>query len=94
MKEIEKYMTPAEASHKWGIKRATLKNKISPSTLNEEQKEELHKMIEEGLIKFFLAPNGTRKEWIISSDAVFCKMKLERIAAKFPVRNFTWRKRA
>ncbi|MGQ7145142.1 hypothetical protein ACUOA8_37865, partial [Escherichia sp. SS-MK2] len=54
MKEIEKYMTPAEASHKWGIKRATLKNKISPSTLNEEQKEELHKMIEEGLIKFFL----------------------------------------
>ncbi|MED2752064.1 DNA-binding protein [Bacillus thuringiensis] len=71
MKEIEKYMTPAEASHKWGIKRATLKNKISPSTLNEEQKEELYKMIEEGLIKFFLAPNGTRKEWIISSDAMF-----------------------
>lgn len=53
MKEIEKYMTPAEASHKWGIKRATLKNKISPSTLSEEQKEELQKMIEEGLIKFF-----------------------------------------
>ncbi len=23
IKEIEKYMTPAEASHKWGIKRAT-----------------------------------------------------------------------
>lgn len=28
-------------------------------------------MIEEGLIKFFLAPNGTRKEWIISRDAMF-----------------------
>ncbi|MEH7217876.1 DNA-binding protein [Bacillus toyonensis] len=70
MKEIEKYMTPAEASHKWGIKRATLKNKISPSTLTEEQKAELNKMIEDGLIKFFLAPNGTRKEWIISRDAM------------------------
>ncbi|PEA85712.1 hypothetical protein [Bacillus thuringiensis] len=64
-------MTPAEASHKRGIKRTTLKNKISPSTLNEEQIEELHKMIEEGLIKFFLAPNGIRKEWIISRDTMF-----------------------
>ncbi|MED3090073.1 DNA-binding protein [Bacillus toyonensis] len=71
MKEIEKYMTPAEASNTWGIKRATLKNKISPSTLTEEQKAELNKMIEDGLIKFFLAPNGTRKEWIISRDAMF-----------------------
>lgn len=44
---------------------------ISPSTLNEEQKEELHKMIEKGLFKFFLAPNGTRKEWIISREAMF-----------------------
>jgi hypothetical protein len=65
-------MTPAEASHKWGIKRATLKNKISPSTLSEEQKEELQKMIEEGLIKFFLAPKMVQeKEWIISRDAMF-----------------------
>ncbi|MGE6594231.1 DNA-binding protein [Bacillus mycoides] len=53
-----------------GYSRDTLKNKISPSTLSEEQKEELQKMIEEGLIKFFLAPNGTRKEWIISRDAM------------------------
>ncbi|MEX0416944.1 hypothetical protein [Bacillus sp. C30] len=47
-----------------------MKNKISPPTLNEEQKEELNKMIEDGRIKFFLAPNGTRKEWIISRDAM------------------------
>ncbi len=29
--------------------------------LNEEQKKELQQMIDEGLVKFFLPPNGTRK---------------------------------
>lgn len=43
MKEIENYMTPSEASHKWGIKRDTLKNKYSPSMLNEEQKKSYKK---------------------------------------------------
>lgn len=28
-------------------------------------------MIDEGLVKFFLPPNGTRKEWIISRKAMF-----------------------
>ncbi|MGA4466555.1 DNA-binding protein [Bacillus bombysepticus] len=71
MKEIENYMSPAEAAYKWGIKRDTLKNRYSPSMLNEEQKKELQRMIDEGLIKFFLPPNGTRKDWIISRTAMF-----------------------
>ncbi|WP_170958343.1 hypothetical protein [Bacillus pseudomycoides] len=48
-----------------------LKNKYSPSMLNEEQKKELQQMIDEGLGKFFLPPNGTRKEWIITRKAMF-----------------------
>ncbi|MHB0803143.1 hypothetical protein PVK73_27500 [Bacillus thuringiensis] len=38
---------------------------------NEKQQEELQQMIDEGLVKFFLPPNGVRKEWIISRDAMF-----------------------
>ncbi|SFD18805.1 hypothetical protein SAMN04488168_12356 [Bacillus sp. 491mf] len=71
MKEIENYMTPSEAAYKWGVKRDTLKNKYSPSMLNEKQQEELQQMIDEGLVKFFLPPTGTRKEWIISRKAMF-----------------------
>ncbi|MCM3772409.1 MULTISPECIES: DNA-binding protein [Priestia] len=70
MKEIEKYMTPLEASYLWGVPRETLKNKYSPSTLNEAKQEELNHMIEQGLIKFFKHPNRERKEWIISREAM------------------------
>lgn len=71
MNEIENYMTPSEAAYKWGVKRDTLKNKYSPSMLNEKQQEELQQMIDEGLVKFFLPPNGVRKEWIITRKAMF-----------------------
>ena len=71
MKEIDQYMTPAEAAYKWGIPRETLKNKYSPSMLSEKQVADLQRMINEGLIKFFLPPNGKRKEWIISREAMY-----------------------
>lgn len=53
MKEIEKYMTPSEASFYWGIPRETLKHKISPSGMTEKKVVELQRMLDEGLIKFF-----------------------------------------
>ncbi|WP_426981332.1 helix-turn-helix domain-containing protein [Bacillus pseudomycoides] len=70
MKEIEKYMTTAEAAYKWGITRDTLKNKYSPSMLNSKQKDDLQKMIDRGIIKYFLPPNGKRKDWIITREAM------------------------
>lgn len=70
MLEIKKYMTPSEAAFKWGIPRDTLKNKYSPSMMNSEKEKELEQMINEGLIKYFLHPEGKRKEWIISRDAM------------------------
>lgn len=71
MKEIEKYMTPSEASFHWGIARETLKHKFSPSGMNEKQVAELQSMLDEGLIKYFLQPGGKRKEWIISRQAMY-----------------------
>ncbi|MEW4242328.1 DNA-binding protein [Priestia megaterium] len=70
MLEIKKYMTPSEAAFNWGIPRDTLKNKYSPSMMNSEKEKELEQMINEGLIKYFLHPEGKRKEWIISRDAM------------------------
>lgn len=70
MLEIEKYMTPSEAAFHWGIPRDTLKNKYSPSMLTDEKKAELDQMIREGIIKYFLHPEGKRKEWIISREAM------------------------
>ena len=66
MKEIDKYMTPAEAAHRWGLKQETVKNKLKPS-LNKEQ---IEQMIEQGLIKCFSKPGGSRKEWIVSEEAM------------------------
>lgn len=71
MREIEKYMTPLEASYLWGVPRETLKNKYSPSTLNKKTQEELNNMIDQGLVKFFKHPDRERKEWIISRQAMF-----------------------
>lgn len=70
MREIEKYMTPLEASYLWGVPRETLKNKYSPSTLSKKRQEELNNMIEQGLVKFFKHPDRERKEWIISKQAM------------------------
>ncbi|MED4061113.1 DNA-binding protein [Priestia megaterium] len=70
MREIEKYMTPLEASYLWGVPKETLKNKYSPSTLSKKRQEELNNMIEQGLVKFFKHPDRERKEWIISKQAM------------------------
>lgn len=66
MNEIDKYMTPNEAAYKWGKNQETVKNKLKPS-LN---KEEIEQMKKDGLIKSFVRPDGKRKEWIISIDAM------------------------
>lgn len=66
-REIDKYMTPAEAAHRWGVSQETLKNKLKPSIVGQDV---LDKMIKDGLIKYFQKPNGKRKEWIISVEAM------------------------
>ena len=69
MKEIDKYMTVAEASERWGIPentvRARLKNreKVYVNAVNE--------MLRDGLIKYYVKPGGIRRDWIISEDAMF-----------------------
>lgn len=66
MKEIDKYMTPAEAAYRWGLNQETVKNKLKPS-LN---KEEIEQMEKEGIIKSFVRPDRKRREWIISVEAM------------------------
>lgn len=66
MKEIDKYMTPAEAAYKWGIPQETLKSRLK-TTINNNN---IEWMIEKGFIKFFKKPTATRKEWIISAEAM------------------------
>lgn len=69
MKEIDQYMTVAEAAERWGIPentvRARLKNREKSyiNTVNE--------MIEKGLIKYYIKPGGIRKDWIVSDAAMF-----------------------
>jgi len=64
--KINNYMTPNEASYRWGINQETVKNKLKPS-LN---KEEIEQMEKEGLIKSFIRPDGKRREWIITVQAM------------------------
>ncbi|MBJ8108013.1 DNA-binding protein, partial [Bacillus cereus group sp. N8] len=46
MKEIDKYMTPSEAAFYWRIPRETIKNKYSPSLMNEKQINDLERMLQ------------------------------------------------
>lgn len=66
MKEIDKYMSPAEAAYRWGISQETVKSKLKPSLYQAQ----INEMIEKGLIKHFQKPGAQRKEWIISADAM------------------------
>lgn len=63
--EIDKYMTPSESAYRWGVNQETVKNKLKPS-INKN----IDEFIEQGLIKFFQHPDGQRKEWIISEQAM------------------------
>jgi hypothetical protein len=67
-REIDNYMTPAEAAFRWGVNQETVKNKLKPSITSEE---EINRMIDRGLIKYFIKPGGTRKEWILSKQAMY-----------------------
>ncbi|GGH83492.1 hypothetical protein JOD43_002103 [Pullulanibacillus pueri] len=76
MKEIDKYMTPSEATQKWDLPQDAIKNKLKPSIVGEDT---LNEMIASGLIKYFQKPDGQRKEWIVSAEAMekwFGKRKL------------------
>lgn len=64
--KINDYMTPNEAAYRWGKNQETLKNKLKNS-LNAE---EIKCMEKEGLIKSFIRPDGKRKDWIISTQAM------------------------
>ena len=64
--EINRYMTPSEASFKWGVNLDTLKNKLKPS-LN---KVEIEYMEKQGYIKSFVEPKRKNRSWIISNDAM------------------------
>lgn len=63
--EIDKYMTPSEAAYRWEVNQETVKNKLKPS-INKN----INEFIDQGLIKFFQHPDGKRKEWIISEQAM------------------------
>ena len=75
MNEIDNYMTPSEASFRWGKNQETVKSKLKHS-LNDE---EIERMEKEGLIKSFVRPDGKRKEWIISKEAMKQWFKSEEI---------------
>lgn len=68
MKEIDNYMTVAEAAYRWGILTDRVKNKLKPSVKGTWSQTE--KMIEDGLIKYFQHPEKKQKIWIISTQAM------------------------
>nr|WP_254120986.1 DNA-binding protein [Shouchella clausii] len=59
-------MTPAEAAHLWNKPQETIKSRLKPSLYQKQ----IEDMIDRGLIKYFQKPGGTRKEWIISTQAM------------------------
>lgn len=65
--KIDNYMTPNEAAYRWGKNQETVRNKLKHS-LNAE---EITHMENEGLIKSFVRPDGKRKEWIITKEAMY-----------------------
>lgn len=66
MNEIDKYMTPAEAAEKWGIKLATVKARLRFDYYGDK----LNDMLDRGLIKYYKKPNGVNRDWIISEYAM------------------------
>lgn len=57
--EIEKYMTVNEATHRWGISRYRLENKLSNDYITQ-------KAIRNKLLKSFTVAEYAKKHWIIS----------------------------
>lgn len=59
-------MTIAEASYKWGISENTIKGRLKES----RRTKQIEDMENQGIIKSFCKPQGKRKEWIISEEAM------------------------
>ncbi|MEC0139720.1 helix-turn-helix domain-containing protein [Paenibacillus macerans] len=66
MNTIDNYMTPAEAAYRWGLPQETVKSRLKPSLY----KEQIDEMLNAGLIKFFQHPDGKRREWIVTVQAM------------------------
>ncbi|MEF2965050.1 helix-turn-helix domain-containing protein [Paenibacillus sp. M1] len=66
MNKIDDYMTPAEAAFRWGIPQETVKSRLKPSLY----KKQIEEMLKKGLIKYFQHPDGKRREWILSVEAM------------------------
>lgn len=60
---IDNYMTPNEAAHRWGVKIETLKERLKPS-----RNKHLEDLIDKGLIKYYKHPDRARGEWILSRE--------------------------
>lgn len=68
MKEIDKYMTVAEAVHRYGISRHTIKDRLAMRT--DDAKRDVQALIDAGYIKYFKAPDAQRGEWIVTTTAM------------------------
>jgi predicted transcriptional regulator len=67
-KTIDNFMTVSEAAERWGVPADTIRNYLKPSNKKKWQKTE--KMIELGLLKYHQSKFDTKKEWILSKDAM------------------------
>lgn len=59
-KNIDNYMTPAEASQKFNVSRKTLNSRLNSKSINDD--------LDAGLIKKFVSDGSTRAQWILSKD--------------------------
>lgn len=59
-KQIDNYMTPAEASQKFNVSRKTLNSRLNSKSINDD--------IDSGLIKKFVSDGSTRAQWILTKD--------------------------
>jgi len=68
MKPIDNYMTVAEAAYRYNIPVNTIKSRLKSSI--QSNIPVIDQMIKDGHIKYFQHPEGQRKEWIISKQAM------------------------
>lgn len=66
MSPLASAFTIAEAAHKWGVSESTIKSRLRVN----RHAEQVESLKEQGLIKAFIKPNGKRKDWIISEQAM------------------------
>lgn len=64
--EIDNYMSPTEAAHRWNLPVKTVREKLNTKRRASALEEE----IKEGLLKGFIPPEGKSTTWIISVKAM------------------------